>query len=115
MISVEILRDCANALPGVVESTPSGLPLFSVGGRNFLGVEKSRSTVVLAVDEFEAGALVAGHQELYEEVVRPDGTFIGVRVDLYRVPELRLRELIVAAWRNTAPADLLVSRPRPAR
>ena len=115
MISVEVLRVAATALPGVEETAPFGLPLFTVAGVGFLGVQKGRTTVVLAVDEHEAAALVAGQQELYEEVWRRDDTFVGVRVDLTRVPEPRLRELIVAAWRNTAPRDLVAAHGRPAR
>ena len=109
MISVEELRSIASALPGVEESTQFGLPTFSVAGIGFLGLEKSRSTAIAAVDEDTAAALVAGHQDLFEEVWRKDTVFLGVRIDLTRVPIERVRELVVAAWRNKAPAHL---RPR---
>jgi hypothetical protein len=104
---VDVVRGWALAMPGVEETAPFGLPVFSVGGERFLGVEKSRTTAVVAVDEWEAGALVAGHQTLYEEVWRDETEFVGLRIDLARAPEARLRELVVSAWRNKAPAELL--------
>lgn len=107
MVSVDVLRGWALELPGVEESAQFGLPIFSVGGQRFLGVEKSRTTAVAAVDEWEAGALVAGHQTLYEEVWHRGEEFVGVRIDLARAPEARLRELVRAAWRNKAPAEYL--------
>lgn len=108
MVTVEVLRGWALALPGVEESAQCGLPIFSVAGERFLGVEKSRTTAVAAVDEWEAGALAAGHQTLYEEVWRDDVELVGVRLDLVRAPEARLRELVTAAWRNKAPVELVV-------
>lgn len=107
MVSVDELRNWALALPGVEEAAQFGLPVFSVAGERFLGVEKSRTTAVVAVDEWEAGALVAGHQTLYEEVWHNETEFIGLRIDLGRAPEPRLRELVVAGWRNKAPEELL--------
>jgi hypothetical protein len=107
MISVEQLRSFVSELPEVEESTPFGLPLFSVAGTGFLGLEKSRSTAVAAIDEDDAAALVAGHQDLYEQVWRKDTTFVGIRIDLSRVPVDRVRALVVAAWRNKAPKRLL--------
>ncbi len=106
MVSVDVLRSWALALPGVQEAAHFGLPVFSVAGERFLGVEKSRTTAVVAVDEWEAGALVAGHQTLYEEVWHNETEFVGLRIDLVRAPEARLRELVVAAWRNKAPSEL---------
>ena len=111
MISVEVLRGHATALPGVEESALDDLPVFTVAGTVFLTVEASGTTAVLAVDEYEAGALVAGHQDLYEEVWSDESEFVGVRVDLLRAPERRVQELVVAAWRNKAPAHLLPPPP----
>src|SRR5690242_20328437 len=110
MVSMDVLRGWALELPGVEESASSGLPVFTVAGARFLGVETSRTTAVAAVDEWEAGALVAGHQGLYEEVWQDEAEFVGVRIDLARAPEGRLRELVTAAWRNKAPEELRVLR-----
>jgi hypothetical protein len=105
MISFEVLREYAVTLPEVVEHEQDGMPLFTVAGASFLRVEPSGSTAVVAVDEYEAGALVAGHQDLYEEVWEFDA-FAGVRVDLARAPEQRLRELVRSAWRSKAPPSV---------
>ena len=94
-------------LPGVEEVAEFGPPMFEVAGEPFLAVEKSRTTAIVGVDEWEAGALVAGHHTLYEEVWHNEADFVGLRIDLVRAPEERLRELVHAAWRNKAPEDLL--------
>ena len=107
MVTVEVLRSWAMGLPGVEEVAGLGPPMFSVAGEPFLAVEKSRTTAIVGVDEWEAGALVAGHQTLYEEVWHNESDFVGLRIDLVRAPEERLRELVAAAWRNKAPEELL--------
>ena len=107
MLLVEVLRSPAVALPEVEESPQGDLSMFTVAGTVFIIVEASGTTAVLGVDEYEAGALVAGHQDLYEEVWSDESEFVGVRVDLRRAPERRVQELVVAAWRNKAPGHLL--------
>lgn len=102
MLTVEVVRVSATALPGVEETLHGELPAFAVAGAIFLIVEASGTTAVVAVDEYEAGAMTAGHQDLYEEVWSDGAEFVGLRVDLRRAPEQRIHELIAAAWRNKA-------------
>lgn len=47
----------------------------------------------------------------YEEVRRPDATksFVGLRVDLAKVPEERFQELVEHAWRNKAPNRMVAA------
>jgi hypothetical protein len=110
MMTIETLRGYAVRLPEVVETGDAGTPVFSVAGVGFLRIEASGSTAVVAVDEYEAGALVAGHQDLYEEVWEEVAGFVGLRVDLARAPEQRLRDLDESAWRNKAPEHLAGAR-----
>lgn len=102
MLSIEVVRVSATALPGVEETVQGELPVFAVAGAVFLVVEAGGTTAVVAVDEYEAGAMVAGHGDLYEEVWSDGSEFVGLRVDLRRAPERRVHELITAAWRNKA-------------
>lgn len=88
-------------------------PVFTVAGAAFVLIDGTGSTAVLAVDEFEAGALVAGNPDLYEEVWSDEAEFVGIRVDLARAPERRVHELIVAAWRNKAPVELVIRDQAP--
>lgn len=107
MVTEDVLRGWAMGLPGVEEVAEFGLPMFAVAGEPFLAVEKGRTTAIVGVDEWEAGALVAGHHTLYEEVWHNEADFVGLRIDLVRAPEERLRELVTSAWRNKAPRDLV--------
>jgi hypothetical protein len=47
----------------------------------------------------------------YEEVWRPGATksFVGVRVDLAKVSEGRVQELVEHAWRNKAPKRMVAA------
>ena len=100
MLTIDVVRVSATALPGVEETVQGERPAFAVAGEVFLAVEAGGTTAVVAVDEYEAGAMVAGHQDLYEEVWSDGAEFVGLRVDLRRAPERRIHELIAAAWRN---------------
>jgi hypothetical protein len=106
VITLEEIRGFATALPGVEETAHFDLPTFTVGGEGFVGLEKSRSTLIAAVDQDDAAAAVAGDADLFEEVWR-GGTFVGVRLDLARAPVGEVQRLIEAAWRNKAPEELL--------
>jgi hypothetical protein len=107
MITVEELRSYISGLAGVEESGQGGPIAFAVGGAPFLYVEDRGSTAVASVDEDHAASVVCGQQDLYEEVWRGEAEFVGIRIDLARAPERQVRDLVVAAWRNTAPAELL--------
>ena len=111
MLGLDDLRGFATALPEVEETTHFGLPTFKVRGRPFAGLEKSATHAIVAVDQAEAETLAAEDPVAYQQVFRSANgrIFVGLRVDLARVPPARLRELVEHAWRHQAPRQLLAA------
>jgi hypothetical protein len=111
VLGLDDLRGFATALPEVEETTHFRLPTFKVRGRPFAGLEKSATHAIVAVDQAEAGALAAEDPAAYQGVWRGANgrIFVGLRVDLARVPPAQLQELVEHAWRRQAPGRLLAA------
>lgn len=111
MITAADLRRLATAFPEVTEFTHHlhKQPGFKVGKNSFAGLEKGAGTAVFSVAEAEAAAAIAAEPDVYAEVRRPDGTWVGLRADLTRIPEDRVRELVAHAWRHRAPKRLVAA------
>lgn len=108
MITIEDIRRLAMALPEVEESTHFRFhqPIFKVGGKPFAGGggSKGDTAAVFSVSQEEAAGAVAEDPASYEEVWRPVAkkSLVGLRVDLARVSEERVEELVEHAWRHKA-------------
>jgi hypothetical protein len=65
---------------------------------------EGETTAVFSISHEEAAKAVADDPAIYEEVWCPGATksFVGLRVDLAKVPEERVQELVEHAWRNKA-------------
>jgi hypothetical protein len=111
VITLDDIRRFATAFPGVEEFTHFRLPGFRVGKKPFAGVEKGGRTAVFSVSQEEAAAAVADDPAIYEEVWRTAATkiWVGLRVDLAKVPEERVQELVERAWRNKAPKRVVAA------
>ncbi|WP_446215083.1 hypothetical protein [Micromonospora sp. IBHARD004] len=74
-------------------------------------MEKGERTGLLSVSREEAAVAVADDPTVYEEVSRRSATmiFVGLRVDLAKISEQRLLELVEHAWRNKAPRRLVAA------
>jgi hypothetical protein len=64
-------------------------------------------TVSLA--EEEAKAVAAERPDGYEEIWRHRTIFMGLRVDLSKIPARRVRELIAKSWRHSAPKRVVAA------
>lgn len=111
MITLDDIRRIATAFPEVEETTHFRLPGFKVRGKPFAGVEKGAATAVFSVGQDEAAKAVAEDPATYEEVWRTAATkiFVGLRVDLAKVSEDRVRDLVERAWRNKAPKRVVAA------
>ncbi|MEV0648989.1 MmcQ/YjbR family DNA-binding protein [Phytomonospora sp. NPDC050363] len=110
MIGLDDIRRFATALPEVEEGVHFRRPSFKVHGRPFVGPEQGETHAVVAVGREEAAIAVAEDPDVYEEVWRVEETdrvFVGLRVDLAKAPADRFAELVVHAWRNQAPKELM--------
>lgn len=114
MNEIDHIRRCATALPGVEEYVHFRFrtPGWKVNGKPFAGLEKGETAAVFCVTQAEAAEAVTADPSMYEESWRPTNprTFLGLRVDLGKVSDDRVRELVEHAWRHKAPKRLVASR-----
>jgi len=104
MIDLADIRGYAMALPGVEEKTHFRLPGFRAADKLLVHLEKGDRHAIVCVGKEEAEAAAAEQPDVYEEVWREPGRiFVGLRVDLAKVSQKRLQELIEHAWRNRVP------------
>jgi hypothetical protein len=113
LIGLSELRAIAMTLPEVEEGSPvqaaHRIAAFKVAGKSFVGVEKGGVTITVSLAEKEANALAAEHPNAYEEIWRNRKIFMGLRVDLSKVPAQRVRELIEKSWRHSAPKRIVAA------
>ncbi|HEY1180032.1 MAG TPA: MmcQ/YjbR family DNA-binding protein [Phytomonospora sp.] len=110
MITFDDIRRIAAAYPGT-EETHVRQPGMRVQGKPFCGVEQGGATGVFTVRREQAAAAVADAPGVYEEVWRKTArmTFVGLRVELDKVGEDRITELVEQAWRNKAPKRVIAA------
>ena len=113
MIGLEEIRAIAMSLPEVEEGPPvraaRRIASFKVAGKSFVGVETGGATMTVSLNENDARAFAADHPDAYEEIWRSGKIFMGLRVDLSKIPARRLREVIEASWRHSAPQRLVTA------
>ena len=103
----------AGGLPEVEESTWFRTPSLKVRGKGFvrLRTEAEGLLVVMCTIE-EKEALLASGDPAFSTTPHYDG-YGAVLVDLDRIDEDHLAELLEEAWRLKAPARLRATRPAP--
>ncbi|GAA4557511.1 MmcQ/YjbR family DNA-binding protein [Planotetraspora kaengkrachanensis] len=107
MITLADIREHAMALPDVVEKPHFRLPGFRVADKLLAHLERGDAHAIVCVGQAEAEEAAADQPDVYEEVWRNGRIFVGLRVDLAKVTEGRMRELIEHAWRHRAPKRLV--------
>ncbi|MFI5711816.1 MmcQ/YjbR family DNA-binding protein [Kribbella sp. NPDC051620] len=95
------------ALPGVEEHVGwAGQPAFKVRKKGFVYLSADETSVMLKALREEQEALVAEDPEVYTPSWA-SGRFAWLEVKLAVADEEELRELLVEAWRLTAPKMLI--------
>jgi hypothetical protein len=102
------LRGWLAELPGFEERETWGQPTFRVRGRMFgTADEESRAATFKATPEEQAALLEQDPRTFtYARYVGKHG---WVRVDLARVDPGQLHEIVVEAWRRTAPKRVVAA------
>lgn len=106
MPSADDFRKIALDLPEAVEKETWGHPTFRVKDKMFAGMAEDGSTASLKATKEEQAALLAQSPDVYfvPQYVGQHG-WVGVNVPLADPGELR--ELIIEAWRLTAPKRIV--------
>jgi hypothetical protein len=114
-VGVEIARflRLVDALPGVEHAPAARYTSFTVAGTRFGYLWPRTRTVGLKQTLSEQLALVAERPDVFE-VQFTAGGFGWVVVQLERIDVDELSELVLEAWRLSAPDRLLTAAPTPA-
>jgi len=112
-VEVARLERLVSALPGVEHRTSANYDSFSVHGRKFGYLWPRTRTVGLKQTSSEQLALVNERPEVFEVQFTSAG-FGWVVVHLDGIELDELSELVLEAWRLSAPEPLLEDLPTPA-
>lgn len=102
MVTSAQLRDLALELPGVAERETWGHPTFRVRDKIFAGLSDDGTSATVKATPEEQEALVGGDPETYG-VASHVGRYGWTTIRLDRADADEVRELVVEAWRRTAP------------
>jgi hypothetical protein len=109
LVTLEQIRAWAMALPEVEEGPPvraaRRIAAFKVAGKSFVGVETGGTAMTVSLSEPEAEELLVDRPDVFA-AVRRNGMLLGVRVDLGRIGEAEVRQLIEHSWVHSAPRRL---------
>jgi hypothetical protein len=112
LLTQEDVKRIALSLPEAHEGGHMGHADLRVRNRVFASLPADRGMVAIKASAASLDALVQSDPETFRDVW--GGRWVGVRLD--RVTAAVVRDLLVDAWRLTAPRGLVSSmRPRPAR
>ena len=113
MIGLNELRAFVMTLPEVEEGpavqAARRIAAFKVAGKSFVRMEKGGVTMTVSLSEQEAKSVAAEHPDAYEEIWRNGKVFMGLRVDLSKVPARRVCALIEKSWRFRAPKRIVIA------
>ncbi|MEV4417244.1 MmcQ/YjbR family DNA-binding protein [Catellatospora sp. NPDC049609] len=107
-VTYEQVRGWVLELPGTGEVMVEewGHPTLRVGDKMFASGTPGSTVMTVKASKEEQAALLAAAPEVYS-VAAYVGRFGWVQVALDRVEADELRELVVEAWRRTAPKKLV--------
>lgn len=107
MMTGKQLREVALGLPDVEERETWGHPTFRVQGGIFVGLSEDGATATVKASREEQAALLATEPATFSPAARV-GRYGWVAVRLDRVDPEEMRELVIEAWRRTAPERTVV-------
>jgi hypothetical protein len=100
------LRAMVLGLPGVEEREAWGRPTFRVRDRIFVGMAPDGTTANVKASQKEQAALIASDPATFG-VAAYVGRHGWVEVRLDRVDREEMQELVIEAWRRTAPKRMV--------
>ena len=107
-VRYEKVRDWVLALPGGQEVMVAewGHPTLRVNNKMFAGGAPGSKTMSVKCSKEEQASLIAERPDVYS-IAAYVGRFGWVEVNLSKVDSTELHELVIEAWRRTAPKKLV--------
>ncbi|GIM97465.1 hypothetical protein Ato02nite_092580 [Paractinoplanes toevensis] len=109
-VTYEQLRDWVLALPGTREVFVEqwGHPTLRYGDKMFASGRSGSPHATVKASLEDQAELIASAPEVYEKS-QYTGRFGWVRVDLARADPEELRQVVIEAWRRTAPKRVVAA------
>jgi hypothetical protein len=104
--TIEAVRELAMSLPRTTEGLVRDRVRFRVGQIVYLGFSSDDTLMGFAFPKEERDALVASDPEKFRLPRQSDLRFNWVVVDLSRIDDDEMRELVQEAWRMVVPKRL---------
>jgi hypothetical protein len=105
-ITWDTVREIAHALPGAEEGTSYGTPAFKVRGKLFVRLHQSGDSLVVRIDENSRAMRMRADPTAFY-ITDHYAKYPWMLVRLAAVARDDLVELLVDAWRQTAPSRLV--------
>jgi hypothetical protein len=102
----EAFRRLALNLPETIESAHMGHPDFRVAGRIFATLGPGEAWGMVKLTRQQQKAFVLAQPKVFEPINGAWGRGGCTKIILKAATKTTLTPALVAAWRNTAPADL---------
>jgi hypothetical protein len=110
MTTADQMRKLALALPQTEEKSHFGQPDFRVCDKIFAGLSREETRGTLKLTPELQAVVVSAKPEAYFPAAGAWGDKGWTQVELARVEPAELEELVVEAWRMTAPKRLVAER-----
>jgi hypothetical protein len=109
MVTPDDVRRVALSLPETEERLTWDIPTFRVRNKIFVSMSQDESSMGFKFPREERTEMIAAEPSKFFVIDGHDDTFNWLRVRLSSIDEDELREIIVDAWRQTAPKRLAAS------
>src|SRR5437660_2267403 len=105
-VTFDTVRQIAQTLPGVEESTSYGTPAFKVKGKLFARLHQDGESLVVGVDFEEREEMMSAEPEKYY-ITDHYLKYPWMLVRMSKVRPEELRDLLISSWRRAAPKNLV--------
>ena len=113
-VFIDLVRELALALPAAEERLSYGTPAFFVRGTLFARMREDGETLVVKVDLDQRDAMIEAAPAIFLVTPHYQGHPL-VLVRLAAIDRAMLHDVLIAAWRQAAPARLAASFDDPRR
>ena len=110
MASLDDLRQFILSLPETSEGTHFRRPVFRVGDKPIISVEKDQGHVTVRLDRETIETLVNEDEGRFEEIWQNGKHLIGIRFDIANVSTEQLHRILEQSWRTKAPKKRIKNR-----
>ena len=107
MVTAEDVREIASNLPRTIERLVRDRVKFNVGRIVYVALSRDERTMGCGFPKEERAAMIDAQPDKFAMPSTGDQRYHWIHVDLDRIDEDELRELVTDAWRMCAPKTVV--------